>query len=94
MKYKCMVKNPYNNSYSILESSKGQTKKAFIKNIRMNGLKVSNHKVKPAIVWDYIMENTNCEKWFWTCLNTEKDLSMYQIQGNDFIDRKLEKRCK
>ena len=33
--------------------------------LRKNGYAVSNYKVKPADVFDYIINNTNCNEWDW-----------------------------
>ena len=41
------------------------SKKAFIADLRANGYKVCDAKVKEASEWDRIIETTNCEKWDW-----------------------------
>lgn len=33
--------------------------------LRKNGYAVNNYKVKPAEVFDYIMDHTNCYPWDW-----------------------------
>lgn len=41
------------------------TKADFIEDLRHNGYKVNPKKVKPADVFDYIMNHTNCDPWDW-----------------------------
>lgn len=37
----------------------------FIHDLRNNGYKVNEKKVKPADLFDYIMAHTNCNPWDW-----------------------------
>ena len=61
--YKAIVKNE-KKEMLIIESQE-RNKSEFIKNLRANGYKVDNLKVKKSEVFDYIMNNTNCNKWDW-----------------------------
>ena len=62
-KYKALVKDENNNLVTI--ESEYNTKKDFIKDLRVNGYKVNPNKVKKVEVFNYIINNTNCNKWDW-----------------------------
>jgi len=65
IKFKAIVTDPYdNNKKKIVEISQ-TTKKAAIRDLRGNGFKVDRSKVKKSEVFDYIMNNTNCNSWDW-----------------------------
>lgn len=63
-KFKAAVKDKQTGVSSIIEGVY-PTKQAFIFDLRRNGYSVNNYKVKEAKVFDWIMENTNCELWDW-----------------------------
>lgn len=45
------------------------SKAAFIRELRSNGYRVTEYKVKPADVYDWIVDHTNCNEWDWTETN-------------------------
>ena len=61
--YKAIVRNEKNES-EIIEMDY-PTKSAFIHDLRANGYKFSDHKVKEAKEFDRIMNETNCQEWDW-----------------------------
>lgn len=63
MLFKAMVKNENGKLEIIGNESKSKTQ--FIKDLRKNGYKVDPVKVKKAEVFDYILDNTNCNEWDW-----------------------------
>lgn len=48
-----------------IENQDYPTKADFIHDLRHNGYRVNPKKVKPAEVFDYIMNHTNCNPWDW-----------------------------
>lgn len=58
----------------IFEHQEYPSKVDFVRDLRKNGYKVNPRKVKPAIVFDYIMNHTNCEPWDWYL--TEKQIKV------------------
>lgn len=50
-----------------------KTKADFIHDLRRNGYKVNPTKVKTARVFDYIINNTNCNPWDWELTEKEVD---------------------
>lgn len=49
-------------------------KKAFIEDLRANGYKVNDKKVRLADEWDWIVDNTNCNEWDWKIKRSEMNL--------------------
>ena len=64
MKYKAIVKDKQTKKLTIIESDYN-CKNDFIHDLRSNGYMVNNKKVKEAKLFDYIINNTNCNKWDW-----------------------------
>jgi hypothetical protein len=62
--YKAIIKNRQTKETSIIESEYN-SKIEFINDLRKNGYMVNPLKVKKADVFDYIMNNTNCNEWNW-----------------------------
>ena len=63
-KYKALVFDKESKTLLIVEISQ-TTKKKAIKDLRNNGYRVNEIKVKKEEVFDYIMNNTNCYPWDW-----------------------------
>lgn len=92
--FKCLakLKNENEEWYAyIVESSEGEPKLDFIKNLRSNGYKVNTRKVKRTAVYDFIIEKTNCEDYLWDIFYTEKDIEEYKKNELEFISNKFEK---
>lgn len=64
MKYKAFVTDKQTKEVKIIEGDY-RTKQEFIKSIRINGYKVNPLRVKEAKIFDWILDNTNCETWNW-----------------------------
>lgn len=64
MLYKAIVKDKQTKELVIIESEYDK-KIDFINDLRGNGYMVNPLKVKKAEVFNYIMNNTNCNKWDW-----------------------------
>ena len=64
MLYKAIVKDKQTKELIIIESEYDK-KIDFINDLRGNGYMVNPLKVKKAEVFNYIMDNTNCNKWDW-----------------------------
>lgn len=69
-KYSAVVKD-YSRTVFIRDQEY-PTKADFIHDLRANGYKVNPRKVKPARVFDYIIDHTNCHPWDWNL--TERDV--------------------
>jgi len=63
--YKAIVTDKFNDNKKIIVEIYQRTKKDAIRDLRGNGYAVNVMKVKKAPVFDYIMNNTNCESWDW-----------------------------
>lgn len=50
------------------------SKNAFISDLRNNGYKVNDKKVRLADEWDWIMDNTDCCEWDWERKRNEMNL--------------------
>jgi len=103
MLFKTCVKYKPTGSYSIIESDY-KTKAQFIQDLRSNGYAVNPLKVKEVNLYNWIIENTDCEEHVWKYLNkipknyeeyrgiiearTEKDDAKHTIRFN-----KLMKEC-
>jgi len=61
--YKTIAKNQ-DGELKIIEMEY-PTKLDFIQDLRANGYKVNDQKVKTATEFDRITKTTNCEKWDW-----------------------------
>lgn len=48
-----------------IKNQEYQRKADFIHDLRANGYKVNPKKVKPADVFEYILNHTNCAPWDW-----------------------------
>ena len=64
MKYKAIVKNKDTKESEIIESEYN-SKSDFIKDLRANGYSVNSLHVKESSTFDWIMNNTNCNKSDW-----------------------------
>lgn len=64
MLYKAIVKDKQTKELIIIESEYDK-KIDFINDLRGNGYMVNPLKVKKAEVFNYIINNTNCNKWDW-----------------------------
>lgn len=62
-KYSAIVKD--GNRAVLIKNQEYPTKADFIHDLRCNGYKVNPKKVKPSDVFDYIMNNTNCNPLDW-----------------------------
>ena len=49
----------------VIKNQEYQRKADFIHDLRANGYKVNPKKVKPADVFEYILNHTNCAPWDW-----------------------------
>jgi hypothetical protein len=72
--WKTHAKDKTTNDIHVYISKPGESKTHFVKDLRNNGLKVNFSKVKREHVYDYITENTDCEKWIWDSINTLEDV--------------------
>lgn len=63
--YKAIVTDKFNNNRRVIIECEYNTKAEFIRDLRANGYTVNPVKVKPAEVFDYIMDHTNCYPWDW-----------------------------
>lgn len=61
--YSAVVKD--GNRIVFIKNQEYSTKAEFIHDLRHNGYKVNPMKVKPASVFEYIMQHTNCAPWDW-----------------------------
>lgn len=61
--YSAIVKD--GNRVVFIKNQEYQRKADFIHDLRANGYKVNPKKVKPANVFDYILNHTNCAPWDW-----------------------------
>lgn len=62
--YKAIVTDKETGKRTIV-SSDAYTKADFIHDLRKNGYAVNPIKVKTKEVFDYIMQNTDCNPWDW-----------------------------
>ena len=69
--YKALVKDKLTKGIVIIESEYN-CKKDFIQDLRSNGYSVDSNKVKEKEVFDYIINNTNCNPWDWKEINKIK----------------------
>lgn len=64
--YKAVVKDSYDNTIVILDNVMYyHNKQECIRDLRRNGYRVNPNKVKEHMLFDYIMNNTNCNPWDW-----------------------------
>ena len=61
-KFKGLVKDKQTKERKILEAE-ANSKTEWLEMVRDNGYSVTNWRVKESHVFDWIMENTNGEKW-------------------------------
>lgn len=81
-------------NFHIITSAENETKLDFIWNLRGNGFKVDTKKVKRVAVYDFIVNETNCEEYLWEIMYTEKDIENYKKNDCDFMIRKMNKSTK
>ena len=62
-KYSAIVKDEGRTVF--IKNQEYANKAAFIYDLRKNGYKVNPRKVKPADVFEYILNHTNCAPWDW-----------------------------
>ena len=62
--FKASVKNRETKECTVVESAYAN-KTDFIKDLRANGYMVNPDKVKKSEVFDYIIDNTNCQSFDW-----------------------------
>lgn len=62
--FKTIAKDKKTKEYKVIEST-ARNKKDFICDLRANGYIVTEYKVKEKEVYDWIIENTNANKWDW-----------------------------
>lgn len=62
--YKACVIDKETKKAVVIESEQ-PSKANFIRNLRHNGYQVCDWRVKEASVYDYIVEQTNCQKEDW-----------------------------
>ena len=67
--YKAIVTDKADGRKVVIESN-AYSKTDFIHDLRRNGYSVNPAKVKTKEVFDYIMQNTNCNPWDWKEINT------------------------
>lgn len=84
MMFKAFVKSRQTKEYTFIESDY-PNKSTFIADLKGNGYMVNPDKVKPSIVFDYIMQNTNSEEWDW--VNWELDKEGNIIKTDKFAER-------
>lgn len=77
-KYSAIVKD-YSRTI-IIRDQDYPNKAEFIHDLRANGYKVNPKKVKPADVFDYIMDHTNCNPWDWDLKKVPEEAE------EDFLD--------
>ena len=49
----------------VIKNQEYNTKADFIHDLRSNGYKVNPKKVKESVLFEYIINNTNCYSWDW-----------------------------
>lgn len=69
--YKALVYDKLAMKYVVIEDS-FCTKAEFIKELRRTGYRVNPDKVKPAHIFDYILNNTNMNSWDWNIRKIEE----------------------
>lgn len=62
-KYSALVKD--GSRVVIIKNQEYNTKADFIHDLRRNGYKVNQRKVKSSELFDYIINHTNCYPWDW-----------------------------
>ena len=62
--YKACVFSKGSNKAVVIESEYS-SKANFIRDLRLNGYEVCDWRVKEARIYDYIVEQTNCQKEDW-----------------------------
>lgn len=71
--YKAFVKDKEDGRKLFIESEY-TSKSAFIKDLRCNGYAVNQKKVKLKVVYDFILEHTDCYPWDYEEYNTIQDI--------------------
>ena len=62
--YKALVENKENGKLVVL-TVEAENKADAKKDIRLNGYTIRNNRCLESKYYDYVVENTNCEKWDW-----------------------------
>lgn len=62
-KYSAVVKD--GNRIVFIKNQEYKNKADFIRDLRRNGYRVNEKKVKPSEVFDYILNCTDCNPWDW-----------------------------
>lgn len=73
-KYSAIVK--LDGQTKFIENQEYETMKSFISDLRANGFTVNSSKVKLTEVFDYIMNEINCDKLDWLYINTAADVEL------------------
>lgn len=68
-RFSAVVKDRQTKETIFIENQEYSNKANFIKDLKHNGYMVNPDKVKESEVFDYIMENTNCEPQEWKYIN-------------------------
>lgn len=97
MLYKALVTDKETKEKLFIEFD-SPTKKQFIQDLRLNGYSVSDQKVKKSEVYNWILNNTNCQEEDWYFNEIPKDRNEYWEKVEEFKQRvnrnKLMKRIK
>jgi alkylated DNA repair dioxygenase AlkB len=71
--YKTIAWDKQNKKYDTLEFMQ-ESKEAFIRDCRGNGYRVNEKQVRLADEYDWIINNTNCNKWDWDIKRSDMGL--------------------
>jgi len=92
MLFKTCVKYKPTGKYSIIESEY-RTKAQFISDLRANGYAVNPLKIKEVNLYNWILENTDCEEHVWKYINTiPKDYEEYREMIQSKSEREEKRR--
>jgi len=69
MLYSAVVKDKQTHETTIIENKEYLTKAAFIADLKGNGYAVNPYKIKESNLFEYILNNTNCENEEWQYIN-------------------------
>ena len=81
MKFKAVVTNKETKERKIIEAD-CKSKKQFLEDLRNNGYSVSDRKVKKAEVWNWIINETNCqeEDWYFNTIPESDEEYLKKVQ--------------
>ena len=88
MKFKAIVTDKLDGRKTIIESEY-EKKSDFIRDIRSNGYRVDDRKVKESEVFDFIMTNTDCEKLDWQVINRRMTREEISEAKQKYLDKRL-----